>query len=175
MTDGIPTAAEIQAGLVSWLRWRHRHIVMTNVHIKGSPWESDVVTVTAAYYWHEFEIKVSVADFRQDFQKRVSRFSTLSQRKHDLYQQNGKSEHHHRIPVPKTFSFVVPRGLLEHVNVPEHCGIVEYADDRKWSYWHVKPTRPAPILPRPTKLSASQLFNLAWKTSQRLVFQAPAQ
>lgn len=60
---------------------RPNHIFAANVYLIGSPWESDLVSITPAHYYTEFEIKVSRADYNADFRKRA--FSTS---KHDILQ-----------------------------------------------------------------------------------------
>ena len=54
------TARDIQAALARYLRWMERYAIVPNVCVLGSPWESDVITVTKAGYWHEYEVKLSV-------------------------------------------------------------------------------------------------------------------
>lgn len=143
---------------------------MSRVCVYGSPWESDVVMVTRAYYWHEYEIKLSLGDFRRDFYKQIDNFSRReSQTKHQVYTshvQIARPRHGEVIPRPKSFSFVVPMGLLDNVDVPSHCGIVEYGEEL--GYWHLQIKRPAPAMPNPTKLNQLQIFNLARKASWRL-------
>ncbi len=163
----------LQAALVRHLRMvagAKSVLVMGNVTILGSPWEADVISVTNAYFWHEYEIKVTRADFRQDFQKQISGFSKKSMKKHDVY---AGSEIVTRwgdvIPRPKSFSFVVPKGLLDGLEVPKHCGMIEvYENDNgdcrlkyKWS---------APTLQKPTKLDQKQIFNLAQKAASRVLY-----
>jgi len=166
----IVTASEIQKALISWLKWIGGRLILPNVYVKGSPWESDVVSVTAAYYWSEYEIKISLDDFRQDFCKIDTFGKTIcptSILKHAAYASAGEiNSHHHIIPKPKNFWFVVPGGLLDDEVVPEHCGIVEYG--LEYGHWRLKWTRPAPTLRSATKLDQAAIFNLAQKAAFRL-------
>ncbi len=165
------TERHIQAALVGYLRG-DTNLVMGNVYVKGSSWESDVIAVTKAFYWHEYEIKLSVADYRNDFQKRISGFSPKSQRKHDVYASRGElaKRYGRLLPRPKSFSFVVPEGLLDDIDVPKHCGII-ICRPTKHDGLAAWTQRPAPTLWKPTKLSPSQIFNLAAKVAGRLEFE----
>ena len=141
---------------------------MRNVYILHSPWEADVAAITAAGYWHEYEVKLTVADYRNDFQKKVSRFAKYAPRKHEMYKGGEEVRRYGRvIPRPKTFSFVVPQGLLDGVDVPEYCGITEYGQDLPYN--KTKLCRVAPTLANPTKLDFDQMFNLACKASLQRV------
>jgi len=177
-TESPVTAAEIQTALARWLRRWFRGIVMGNVFVVGSPWESDVIAVTQACYWHEYEIKTTVADFRKDFAKceygqtrRVTRGGRL---KHDVYASSDEIQRRwgRQIPKPKTFSFVVPEGMLDAVEVPAHCGVLEYKRSQGKRGWLIHDKSPAPTLKKPTKLDKSQIFNLAWKLSARVNWAA---
>ena len=163
-------AGTIQAALVGHLRSNTRSIVLGNVFVKGSPWESDVIAVTGARYWHEYEIKVTRADYQADFAKRTNRFSPNSRTKHDCYADENELTRRWGgcIPKPKSFTFVVPKGLLEGLDVPEHCGIIEYDKDN--GYWGMEHVRAAPTLLKPTKLNPAQIFNLALKAAGRVVY-----
>ena len=167
-----PTTSEIQSALISWLQYKSRSLVMANVYMNHSPWESDVIDVTKAYFWHEYEIKISVADYRNDFTKKINGFSKNSKRKHDFYKsQEQVMRYGDAVPKPKTFTFVVPRGLLDGLDVPMHCGVIEYEDSRDWSIWKIQRTRAPVKLPKPTKLDQSQIYNLARKAADRVKFK----
>lgn len=101
---------------------------------------------------------------------------TASARKHDLYAADEpiarRSDYGSRfeqiVPKPKQFYFVVPCGLLAGVEVPKHCGIVEFtvADRHGWG---VAITRRAPKLKAPTQLCAKSIFKLGMKAAHRLL------
>jgi len=139
---------------------------MCNVFLKDSPFEADAIRVTKACYWHEYEIKISVADYHADFQKTAG-YGKQGDAKHDLYSSDSAIVTRWGIrPKPKSFSFVVPIGLLEGIDVPAHCGIIEYGE--KLTYWNVKVKRPSPTLKNATKLTPEQIFNLACKAACRI-------
>lgn len=105
---------------------------MSNVYVKGSPWESDVIRVLKSGYWHEYEIKLSVADYQADFRKKTIGWNPKSPRKHDFYQSGEDLDgrlfgygSRSLVPRPATFHFVTPVGLLDGVDIPDHCGLIE--------------------------------------------------
>jgi hypothetical protein len=59
--------------------------------------------------------------------------------------------------------------MLEGVEVPPHCGIIEYNGEA--TYWGLATKRPAPTLRTPTKLDQAQIFNLALKAASRVSCQ----
>ncbi len=169
---GTITARQIQASLVKSLRLCSRAMVMPNTYILDSPWEADVIAVTRAYYWHEYEIKVTLADYRKDFEKTES-YKNSGRLKHDLYAAEGEIRTRYGvIPKPKEFSFVVPQGMLDGIEVPKHCGIIECTPGRIATY-RTRTVRSAPTLRKASKLNQSQIYNLACKAAGRLCLQLP--
>jgi hypothetical protein len=165
----------IHTKLFGYLRHRTTGVVMPNVYVKNSPWESDMICVTPAFYYSEYEIKVSIADYQNDFRKRVRRWSKTAKLKHELYATSTDDVDEFRIgkrpiPRPKRFYFVVPAGMLDHQEVPLHCGILEFSND--FGYWKIKEKRSAPPLKNATKLSTDAVFEIAAKASMRLCYQA---
>jgi len=147
---------------------------MKNTFVKGSPWEADVLRVLKSGYWHEYEIKLSVSDYRADFQKKVTGWKSDSARKHNLYKSDAVLWHRdiygpaYRnskaiIPKPATFHFVTPAGLLDGIVLPEHVGLIEVAERARGAGLDCKTKKRAPRLKSPTKLSWAQLFNLCLK------------
>ena len=170
-TDTI-TARQIQTWLLKWLRLRSRGLIMPNAYILDSPWEGDVITVTKAYYWHEYEIKVSMADYRKDFEK-TDGYGKRGRFKHELYASKDEIRTQYApIPKPRTFSFVIPQGMLDGIEVPGHCGIIEHVP-AEIAFRRTRVQRPSPTLQKPSKLSQRQVYNLACKASERLCLQLP--
>lgn len=176
MTTPPVTCGEVTRALLGHLRLRSMSsIILPNVYVGLSPWEADVIRVTPALYWTEYEIKVSVADYRADFLKRQTRWNQDSLRKHDAYASESAiatrsdygMRHSKVIPKPKQFYFVVPTGMLSGEDIPSHCGLIEFdpADKRQWG---IKVARRAPNLREPTRLDMASVFNLAMKASHRL-------
>ena len=95
-------------------RWylSNPHYLTHNLYVFG--WESDYLAQTRSGYWYEVEIKISLADFKNDF---------------------GKAEKHRVLaygynrPRPHYFSYCVPQSLVEKVEglVPSYAGL--YAVD----------------------------------------------
>ena len=90
-----------------------RDLIIPNLYIAGSLYESDVVKITRSGYIYEFEIKTSRSDFFNDFKKA----GTVT-KKHDKLK-SGESHANY-------FTFVYPKGLVKESEVPIYCGILEY-------------------------------------------------
>ncbi len=169
------TCRKIQHSLAGWLRMGSQtSIILPNVFVGGSNWESDMVEVKKSGLWYEYEIKLSVADYRADFEKKQFGYMHNSLRKHEAYASDQPIMLGTRrlIPKPKQFYFVVPAGLLDAVKVPSHCGILEFTDPVKSRSWGISVKRYPPTLKPPTKLSPEWIFNLAVKASGRIRYQA---
>jgi len=165
-----PTAKDIQIALVRWLRWTAKTLAMPNVYVGGSPWEADVITVTSAFYWTEYEIKLTRGDFQSDFSKCICRYARDSPKKHELYTANAEIRHYGKlIPKPKRFFFVAPTELLGSLDIPEYCGVIEYGPTLP--SWRVRLVREAEQLPKATQLNQAAIFNLAAKAATRLNMQ----
>lgn len=145
-------ATEIQRALIGHLQLSGTHILMPNVFV--GEWESDVVRVTKAGYWTEYEIKVSISDYKRDMAKQLGR---RGPKKHEIYCTGGTI-------IPKQFYFVVPFGMINEV--PEHCGLIEY--DPGGRCWGIKVKKVAPVLKNHSKLNSKDIFKLAVKASLRL-------
>lgn len=84
----------------------------------------------------EFEIKMSCSDIINDFKKRYS-IGTATPFKHD-YLAAGKS-------MISKFYFVVPEGMLNAGDCPDHCGLIHF-DISMADGWLFKMVKPAPML-----------------------------
>lgn len=74
-------------------------------------WESDVLKITKSGYAYEFEIKISRADFKNDFKHK--------KKKHTLLESKESSS-----KMPNYFYYVVPEGLVTEDEVPEYAGLI---------------------------------------------------
>lgn len=74
-------------------------------------WECDVLEVTVMGNAHEFEIKVTEADFKQDARKG----------KHRILEEPGNRVTQSR---PNQFSYVCPAGMLRPHDIPKYAGLV---------------------------------------------------
>ena len=92
-------------------------LVLTN-HFH-SDWEADILIVDKQGYSHEIEIKLSKADFKNDFRKRNLNRNT-----------NEKFLKHDKISCGdypcNSFSFLLPQGMIELEEIPDYCGIIEF-------------------------------------------------
>ena len=157
-------AAEIQKHLLGFLRMATNAIVLPNVYVDGSWWESDVVRVMPSGRWYEYEIKVSAADFKRDFAKAISRHPKSS-KKHELYCDEAQRKLR---TVPSKFYFVTPAGLLLLEDVPGHCGLLEYARRPGVGSWGIRVVREAPNLRGVRPLSQKAIFHMGVKASWRI-------
>lgn len=166
------TANEVQAALIRDLRYMSKCLILPNTYV-NSKYESDVIKVTKAFFWTEYEIKVSRSDFLADFKKGRKIYQNRKQvvvKKHDELI-SGKEIHLYGqvLSRPKYFYFVTPKGMLKLSEIPKHCGLIEY--DPKSGYWGLPVKRKATILKGATRLSTNDIWKLAVKAAGRLHFQ----
>lgn len=112
-------------------------------------WECDLVSITKAGYLHEFEIKMSRADFLNDFKKGIKHeVMEANYRKQDtvIVESDKRRAKGMRRPkrvdvdgvshlqckidhlsCPSYFWFVVPAGLLKKEDIPEYAGWLEFS------------------------------------------------
>jgi len=92
-------------------------------------WECDVLRVSKAGYWCEYEIKSTRADFRNDRKKQhkarsvwnveTNKYERQGERnKHDLLQNDPTTG-------PARFFFVTPEDMLEEEDIPKWAGWIE--------------------------------------------------
>jgi hypothetical protein len=110
------TAANVLSALCDLYEPLSQTIMACNTYAAG--WESDLLILTAAGYFEEIEIKVSVADFRAEFAKKKYKHLYL----------NGKAT----LPTPvharaiRRYWFAMPEELADRVyaEVPTYAGII---------------------------------------------------
>lgn len=85
-------------------------------------WESDVLILTKAVLWYEFEIKISRSDFFSD-RKKVGKHEKLS-----------TAEYTRK---PNYFYYAVPDGLIKPEECPPHAGLI-YVRDNVYDFTIVK-------------------------------------
>lgn len=92
-----------------------RELVLFN-YLYNYAWEADVLRITKAGYFYEYEIKVTKSDFKADM-KKVSKHSHLNQ----------------RLPLmPNRFCYVCPVGVIFKHEVPDYAGLI-WVNDRSIS------------------------------------------
>lgn len=161
-------AKQITKALIDHFRMRAPGtLLVPNVYMPNSPWESDLVRISKKYYWTEYEVKITVADFKKDFDKQTNRINPNSPFKHDLYASPDPiARARWDIPKPKHFYFVVPEGLLDSQFVPRHCGILEVKEPTERNRWNrVKTKRFGKTLKSHNQLDIESIYRLAVKNS----------
>lgn len=86
-------------------------------------YECDIFRVTKAGYFYEYEVKISLSDFKADANKKG--FDNVSRswaHKHELLQRRQRN-------VPHRYYYVVPRDLTDKVIplLPDWAGLIEYS------------------------------------------------
>ena len=81
---------------------------LDNLYVFG--WESDCLLLTRSGYWYEFEVKISKADFKNDFKNKKEKHSILSSEE--------------ETKKPNFFYYVVPEDLIAPDDVPEYAGLI---------------------------------------------------
>ena len=97
-------------------------------------WESDKLLKTRAGYFYEFEIKISRADYKNDFKNKRYKHNILG---------SCFSDGHKK---PNYFYYAVPEGLIDVSEVPEYAGLVYILDDSVLSFSHIRIIKKAPLL-----------------------------
>lgn len=134
------TESDIQDRLY-FLLWRKSHdSIAPNVYLYE--WESDMFSVTKAGYAHEYEIKISLSDFRADLDKTARheilttgtsavRLNVYEQRCYELYKDFKPHWIHQRIEDlkkpqarPNYFWYVCPWEVIPVDQVPPYAGLV---------------------------------------------------
>ena len=94
-----------------------KDIVVTN-HFH-TDWEADILMIDLEGCSHEIEIKLSKADFKNDFKK--SYVNTQTGEKFLKHDKIGFGDY-----ACNKFSFLLPMGMIEAETIPKHCGIIEF-------------------------------------------------
>jgi len=101
------TEATIQESLK--LTFSQPRFLLKNLYVFG--WESDFLILTKSGYWYETEIKISRADFKNDFKHKED--------KHNKALSNKENNHK-----PNYFSYGVPENMISLDEVPEYAGLI---------------------------------------------------
>ena len=87
-------------------------------------WESDSLAITKSKYAYEFEIKISRADFKNDFKHKKVKHQMLEgtyQLFGDEFLGNGKMS---LTDKPNYFYYVVPENLISVDEIPNYAGLI---------------------------------------------------
>lgn len=103
---------------------RNNHTPICPSLVLPNRYEADVASVLKSGYLVEFEIKISVADFRKDFQKKcrhATKHGQMEGRRH------GEAlSRYRKCWTPNYFYFATAKGLLKPELVPDYAGIIEF-------------------------------------------------
>jgi hypothetical protein len=94
--------------------------------------ECDIISVTKDNYTYEYEIKVSLADFKADFRK-VIKHECLAKGKGVIVHQ-GKRKGQITHLICNYFYYVCPACLIEEYMVPEYAGLIWVHYDGRIEY-----------------------------------------
>lgn len=133
---------KILYNLIPDVRKIGHEILIPNFYV-GS-WEMDLFRQLNSGYITEYEIKISRADFRNDFNKTAKdSFYNAESRQVEYKNQRNKHELMERGEyVANKFFFVVPYGLVQPSEVPAYAGLIYYIED-EWGnrFETVKPAK----------------------------------
>lgn len=125
-----------------------KQLILTN-HFH-TDWEADLLLVDEHGVSHEIEIKFSKSDFKNDFKK--------------SYRNNTTGENflkHEKLKcgdyICNQFSFLLPMGMIEPKEIPDHCGIIEFyhnPDSWETSFYEIR---------KPTKIHETSYWDLVDK------------
>lgn len=125
-----------QAILMSWCMEKKNHrFVLPNTRSVYYKWEADLLSATRAWLVHEYEIKLSLSDYRADANKEW---------KHDVLKR--KYKENYPLKSPNYFWYVVYGFDLTPQDVPTYAGLIEIAWHGGWGRHYVKVLKKAPRL-----------------------------
>ena len=105
------TERDIQNILYKYLKERgHTMITPNAAYMFCNGWECDLVSVTKSGFMHEYEIKISLSDFKADFNKPNGKHETLKKRIKDI---------------PSRFWYVTYGFAVSISDIPEYAGLIE--------------------------------------------------
>lgn len=125
--------------------------------------EQDWVEITRANYAWEYEIKLTRADFKKDFDKtsllRVEDGRYTSVKKHDVLSGRIKIL---RGVIPRRFYFVAPRGIIDVDKVPDYAGLIvaQPCSGEGYRTCRLQTIKEAPTLQHGTKLDDKHFQSL---------------
>lgn len=88
---------------------------ITNLYVFN--WESDYIAITRSGIFHEIEIKISRADFKNDFKNKENKHMILESPK--LFMTAPKPA-----SLPNYFYYAVPEGLIKEEEIPDYAGLI---------------------------------------------------
>ena len=115
--------------LLKYARSTPSDIVLPNWYVGN--WEFDVFKLSKAGYITEYEVKVSRADFLNDFTKETNRRYNQEYEKRGLEKPfESLRKHECLIGRCHQFYFVVPAGMVDKSEVSDNCGLIYFEKGR---------------------------------------------
>lgn len=99
---------------------------ITNLYVFD--WESDYLAITRAGVFHEIEIKISRADFKNDFKHKEKKHLILESPRLFMTAPKPKVS-------PNYFYYAVPEGLVKEDEIPDYAGLIYV---KPWGIYVVK-------------------------------------
>lgn len=125
------TLSEKDIQAIFWLRRRTSYRLLVPNYTPDGWHECDLWGVTKSGYAHEFEIKISVSDFKADANKREGTKvrATVNEEGKRVWRRGQGRNKHERLydcdPLgPVIFTYLVPEGLVRAEDVPEYAGLM---------------------------------------------------
>lgn len=121
----IPLTEDAVAKLIIQDRWAKNTVLPK--YTPNAWWENDVCQITKPGYWIEYEIKLTLADFKRDAGKVRELFPrpygepAKFEKKHDLLATTERG--------PSQFYYVAPEGVLDGVALPAWAGLIVVTND----------------------------------------------
>lgn len=140
---------KISTQLIKWVQGRSLDITIPNIFIGA--YEMDMMCIKQSGYTYEYEIKVSRADYMNDFKK-----CSQGKLKHDQLS--------HGELAANRFFFVVPEGLIKLEEVPAYCGLMYWYENATNHDAMFKIIRNAKML---HKNKFDNYSSLTWKLAHR--------
>jgi hypothetical protein len=113
------TERDIQEYVRRYASAHHHPCIIPNIFMYK--WECDMLSVTRSGYTHEFEIKTSYADFKNDFDKTY---------KHQVLKNGYVEVHNYNNTIdkikkrrPNYFWYVCPSDIIPISELPEYAGL----------------------------------------------------
>lgn len=119
---------QIQNCLYWYLQQKHE-MLCPNIFLYN--WESDFISVTKAGYVHEYEIKTSKQDFKNDRLHKPEKFKILEEGYLLTESEWEKKKYGEKRPYsrPSCFWYVCPQDLIVTTDIADYCGLM-YVNDK---------------------------------------------
>lgn len=131
---------DIQAAIMMDLYLKGYSPIVANYTGQGMS-ECDVLAVSKADLIYEFEIKISRADFKKDFNKK-HKHELLEKRQGTRETWNVRNGERVNVrtwfQTPSYFSYLCPRDMIRLDEVPEYAGLVYVSEDYQSFEWMKK-------------------------------------